>query len=298
MSDVNDTISNSQSDNAKGYNDIVLFKNNIYAVGSDERIDLIPKSGKIVTIHNSGRYELNCAAGNDEVFIAAGNHGTILYSLDGRSFSYAESNTDKNINGIAYKDGMFIAGSEGGEIFISANGKSWLKTETNAKGNILSLSSNKAFFIGITDAGEIIKSSDGRTWEIQNYNTEYEGYNRFSKFSKVLAIENRIVIIGTHNDGTPSILFSSLGNVWTERVPIYYDDGGTARYLASKPNDVTYDMSEDQFIIACDNGELLSMPSCSKCNKYLKITKTNLNAITSANNSLIIAGNGFSVFRQ
>lgn len=293
-----ESTSNSESDITNGYSDIIIFKDNLYAEGFNERIDFISEYGEIVTVHNSGKAKLRCAVTSDEILVAAGDDGTILYSYDGKSFSYSESDTDNNINGIVYTNGMFVAGSENGVILVSENGKSWFKMHTGAKGDILSLSSNKSFIIGVTDAGEIIKSFDGTTWEIMDYNKEYDGYHSFSNFSKILATENRIVIIGTHDDGSPSILFSTLGNVWTQRLPIYYDDEGILRSLSSKPNDVICDPNVDQFIIVCNNGELLSMPSCSKCNKYLKISDTNLNAIISDGNNLVIVGDSFSMFKQ
>jgi hypothetical protein len=137
---------------------------------------------------------------------------------------------------------------------------------------------------------------DGIHWDIQDYNKAYAGYNKYSKFKKILAAENGIVIIGEHEDGSPSILFSALGNVWAERLPVYHDNRGKVFYLTNKPNGITYDPERDQFILACDHGELFSLPNCSKCNQYKKISESDLNAIIYADNCLLIAGEDYSLF--
>jgi hypothetical protein len=288
----------SKSGNSKGYTDIVLFRDRFIAVGTNGRIDCITKSGEKIPADNHGTHNLKCAFSNDEILIAAGEYGIILYSFDGNNFYRAESGTNKNINGITFKNGLLIAAADSGTILTSKDGKSWNNIQTYAKGNILSLSANNSFFIGITDEGEIIKSLDGINWEIKDYNKEYAGYYMYSKFKKIKASPNSIIIIGTHDDDSPSILFSSLGNVWTERVPVYHDDQGAMRYLTQKPNGITYDPDRDQFILACDNGELFILPTCTKCNKYTKISETDFNAIIYADNCLLIVGEEFSVFIQ
>ncbi len=281
-----------------GYTDIVKFGDKFYAVGTDGRIDCISKSAEKITVDKSSKYKLNCAYSNDEILIVAGDNGIILYSTDGKSFCKSESGTNKNINGITFKNGLLVAGANEGTILISKNGKSWDTIPAKIKGNILSLSANTSFFIGVSDSGEIFKSSDGVKWEIKDYNKEYAGFNSYSKFKKILATQNSIVIIGAHNDGTPSILFSSLGNVWVERIPFYQDEHGAICYLTKKPNGIAYDSLMDEFILACDNGELFSLPSCSKCNKYKKISEIDLNAIIYDDNCVFIVGSEFSLFTQ
>jgi hypothetical protein len=281
-----------------GYTDIVLFRDKYIAVGTDGRIDCINKLSGKATIDNSSHYKLNGAYANDEILIAVGDHGTILYSTDGKSLCHAESGTDKNIHGITIKNGLYIAGTESGTILTSKDGISWSHIQTKAKGTILSISSNNSFLIGVTDTGEIIKSIDGINWEVKDYNKEYAGYNPHSKFKKILAVQNSIVIIGIHDDGSPSILFSSLGNVWAERIPVYKDDQGKVSYLTTKPSGITYDPDRDQFILACDKGELFSLSNCTKCNKYIKISESDLNALIYVDNCLLIVGADYSMFIQ
>ena len=108
--------------------------------------------------------------------------------------------------------------------------------------------------------------------------------------------KNSIIIIGTHDDGSPSILFSALGNVWVEKPPVYYDDEGMLGCLTNIPNGITYDFDRDLFYLACDNGVLFCLSNCAKCNKYLKISEHNLNAVTCADHFLMITGVDYALF--
>ena len=292
------STNNSEVQGSKGYRDVVLFKNKYIAVGTDGRIDCFSKSGEKMPIDNSDKNNLNTVFSNGEIIIAAGDRGTMLYSSDGKDFYQEESGTDENINGITSKNGLILAGTDSGKILYSKNGKSWNSIQTNTKGNIMSLSSNNSLIIGVTDIGEIIKSSNGTNWEVKDYNKEYAGYNEPAKFKKIIATKSSIVIIGTHDDGSPSILFSTLGNVWSERIPFYHDEHGMINYLTKKPNGITYDPLMDEFILACDNGELFSLPSCSKCNKFIKISDINFNTVIYVDDCLVIAGDNYSFFIQ
>jgi hypothetical protein len=280
------------------YNDIVLFKGEYFAVGTDGRIDRISPSGEKIRVDSSCRYDLRCAFSNDETLLAAGDRGMILFSFDGRSFYRAKSGTEKSINGIASRGGLFIAGADSGTILASRDGKTWNSFSVDVRGNIVAISANPSFFIGVSDSGDIIKSEDGRNWKIQDFNKEYAGYIKRTRFRKIVASPYSIVIIGTHDDGSPSILTSSLGNVWAERAPIYKDNQGAVQTLTATPNGITYDPDRDQFVLVCDNGGLLTLPPCPECSKYAKISETDLHALICTDNSLVIVGDEYSVFTE
>jgi len=279
----------------KGYRDIVFYNGKFLAVGTDGRIDYINNTGEKTPVSNTCRNNLNCVVSNDRILVVAGDDGTILFSPDGSQFTKVESGTNKNINGIAFKNELLIAGADKGTILVSKNGKSWNVMHLEVKGNIVSVTANDSFFFGITDCGEIFRSDDGLNWEIKDYNKEYSGYNKSCVFKMVLATKNRIVIIGRHDDDSPAVLFSSLGNVWTERSLNYKDDHGMIRFLTNEPNDITYDPVRDQFILACNNGEIFSLPACTKCNVPVMVSTNDLYAIICTNDLLLSAGSDFFI---
>ena len=279
----------------KGYRDIVLYNGKFLAVGTDGRIDYISNSGETAAVAGTCKNNLNCVVSGDKILVVVGDNGTILFSSDGQVFTRAESGTDKHINGIAINNELLIAGADKGTILISKNGKNWNSIHLEVRGNIVSVAANDSFCIGVTDSGEIIRSYDGLNWEISDYNKEYSGYNKSCIFNKAFLTKNRIFIIGTHDDGTPAVLFSSLGNVWTERSLTYNDDHGMPRILSNKPNDLAYDQAGDQLFLACDNGEILSLPSCTKCNESVTISTNDIYGIILTENLLLSVGEGFSV---
>lgn len=288
-------MNSSAAENNKGYRDILFYHGKYIAVGTEGRIDYINNSGEKTAVVCPERNNLNCIASNDMEVVVAGDNGTILFSSDGNIFSLIDSRTNSDINGITYKNGLFIAGSDDGTILISKNGESWSIINSGATGNIVSVTASESHFIGVTEKGEILISKDGFNWNIRNYNKEYAGYQKSCVFKKVIAANNRIVIIGIHDDNSPAVLFSTLGNVWTERTLIYEDNQGIMKFLTNKPNSITYDSARDQFILACDKGEIFTLPSCSKCNESAVISDRDLYAVICRDNLLICVGQEFSV---
>ena len=279
----------------KGYRDIVFYNGMFLAVGTDGRIDIISNSGERTSVVNTYKNNLNCIINNDQILVVAGDDGTILFSSDGQVFTKVESGTDKNIHDIAFMNEFLIAGADKGTILISKNGKNWSILQPGVEGNIVSVAANDSFCIGVTDISEIFKSNDGLNWEIKDYNKEYAGYYKSCIFKKVLAAKNRIVIIGRHDDGSPAVLFSSLGNVWTERSLTYNDEHGMIQFLTSEPNDIAYDRARDQFILACDNGIIFSLPSCTKCNASVTVSNNDLYTILCTPELLLTAGEEFFI---
>jgi hypothetical protein len=285
----------SEAAEIKGYRDVISYNGKLVAVGTDGRIDYINNYSKITTVATNCRGNLNCIISEGQILVIGGENGTILFSPDGQIFTRVESGTDKNINGIAFINQLFVAGADKGTILVSKNGKNWSGTYLEVRGNIVSVTASDSICFGVTDSGEIIRSNDGLKWDISDYNKEYSGYNKPCIFARALLAQNRIVLIGTHDDGSPVVLFSSLGNVWTERSLFYNDNNGIIRFLTNKPNDITYDRVRDQFILACDNGELFSLPSCTKCNESVTISTNNIYGIILTENLLLSVGEGFFI---
>lgn len=283
------------SNENKGYRDIVAYKDQFLAVGTDGRIDCINKSGEITRINNAFTNILNGVIYTTQTIIAVGNEGTILFSSDGKTCLKKESGTDKNINSITSFKGNVIASADDGTLLIMESENSWKHIRLPLKGDIISISSGSSLCIGVTNKGEIIKTSDAVNWDIFDYNKEYAGYNKPCSFKNVLVTSNRIAIIGQHDDGSPVVLFSSLGNVWAERSLNYTDDYGMMQVVTNQPNDICYDAVGDQFFLVCNDGEVLILPSCTKCNKSFTVREYNLNGIICLENTLMIVGDDYFV---
>lgn len=283
------------SEENRGYRDIVSYEDQYLAVGTNGRIDCIKKSGEIISIVSPFNIDLNSVIYENKTVITVGNNGTILISSDGQKYSKIESGTGKNINSITSLNGILIAAADKGTILVSINGNIWSSIHLPLKGDIVSISANISLCYGVTDKSEIIKSSDGISWDVFNYNEQYAGFNKPCSFKDVLLTGDRIAIIGQHEDRSPVALFSSLGNVWTERSLNYTDDYGRIQMATNLPNDICYDITGDQFFIACENGEILILPSCTKCNESFTAAGKDLHGIKCSENRLIIVGDDYYV---
>jgi hypothetical protein len=285
----------SKENKTRGYTDITVYGDQFVAVGSEGRIDIISRSGKVSPVANDLLWDMNGVIWDKQAIIAVGDGGTILISADGKTCRKIESGTRENINSITSFNGIIIAASDKGIIVVEKVNKC-ININLQLKGKIVSVSADESDCFGVTDKGEIIKSGDSINWDIFDYNSEYAGFSKPCSFKNVLSAGKRIVVAGEHEDGTPVVLFSSLGNVWTERTLNYTDNNGAMGLLTSTPSDITYDSGEDQFFVVCSKGEILSLPSCTKCNKLFTLKEKNPSGIANFNDSLIVVGEDYYIY--
>lgn len=273
------------------YVDVVSQGDGFIAFTNESRIDWISKTGKLVKTKNIQGELLNCLAAKEQKVIVAGERGVIYSSQNDSFFRKIESGTTKNINCIVLFRNSIIAGTDGGELRIGKNGGVFEPVQLKLKGNIVSLSAGTSVCYGISDQGEIIHSDDGQNWIIFDFNEVYKGYYKTCTFSKVLVTPKQIALVGKNDEDFPVLFFSSAGNVWSERPLIYTDEDGFNAQLNDIPIDLSYDQINDQFILICSEGKLLTIPSCSHCNKLYKISENKLNGISGNERAIIIVGN-------
>lgn len=280
---------------SKGYKAITRYEDGFIATGSDGRIDRITASGAIINSQKFPGETFNSILADDKTVIVAGDRGTILSSSEKGIFSKIESDTKENINSLALFRGKIIAGSDHGEIISGDEKGHFKKIRLALKGNIVSVSARNSQCYGVTNEGEIIHSVDGITWDITDFNKVYSGYYKPCYFTKVLVTENRVAIAGSNNDGSPALMFSNQGKVWTERPLNYTDEEGEKGFLTEIPCDIMYDELRDYFYLACNKGKLMQLPSCAQCNKLASVSIEDLEAISSDDNIMMIVGGNFLI---
>lgn len=281
--------------NAAGYTSITRYYGGFVATGTDGRIDLISITGKITKSQTYPGESFHSVISDNKMIIAAGDNGILRISSDGEGFRKIESGSKRNINSVTIFNGSIVAGADNGTILSGDPGGTLKEIRLNLKGNIVSVSSRKTDCFGVTDAGEIIHSRDGAHWDIIDFNQVYAGYYKSCSFTKVLVTENRIAVAGIQTDGSPVIMFSTQGGVWTER-PLYYtNDEGIRMFLSDSPNDVIYDEASDLFFIACNNGKLMELPSCSQCNKLSYLQVEDIEGISIIEDTMMIVGKNYFI---
>lgn len=297
---LNNSFNSALLDSAKlikkeGYTAITYFENEFVTVGSDGRIDRIAASGKITRSEKITGESFTCILSVNQQLFVAGENGTILVSSNNGPFIKINSGTDNHIRSLALFKERIIAGTDGGEILIGGTDGKFSTISLNLKGNIVSLSAGESDCYGVTDQGEIISSKDGIYWNVFDFNAVYSGFYKPCRFTKIVVTANNIAVTGIYNDGTPVLMLSTHGNVWAERTLNYNDAQANYVTLTETPNDIFYDAQRDLLYIACNNGVILSIPSCSHCNKAAKLTSENLTAIWCIGDTLMVAGTNFYV---
>jgi hypothetical protein len=282
--------SSDSPDYKKGYRCIVPIKDMFLACNQNGKIDWINNEGSVLRSENGFRDTINSLMTDGDNIMAACNRGFVLLSSDGKTFQKIHVGTDKNILCLERFKDKILAGCEGGELLVGDWNGTFSKFQLNLKGSILSLSARTSDCFGVTDDGEIIRSTDGINWTTFNFNDVYYGYYKTCSFSKVLAMEDRISVIGQKSDGLPVLMFSSEGQVWTERTLNFTDENGVYGMLEDLANDLLYDYNEDQLLLVCNKGRMVSIPSCSHCNKLYVLSDENLNGMAGNENTLMVVG--------
>jgi hypothetical protein len=283
--------------NGEGYKCLIRQGEGFIAAGTGGKIDWISVSGKIIRSEVFPGESFISLLEYDNKIIAAGERGTLIISSGNGIFRKVESGTVRNINSLAVLNGLIIAGADQGEIITGDGIGPFKKTRLALKGNIVSVSARSTECFGVTDQGEIIHTRNGSDWEITDFNKMYAGYYKPCFFTAVLVTENRIGVTGIRNDGSPVMMFSNKGGVWTERILNYTDESGINGNLKEKPYAIAYHEPADEYYIACSDGKIISLPSCSQCNKLLVLSGADLEGISCSEKNLVVVGENFYIGR-
>jgi hypothetical protein len=279
---------------AAGYMGVANLGNEFIAVGTSGRIDRISASGKILKSEQISGEDFNCVLTDKTKMVVAGERGSIYISQDKGAFRKINSGYDKNINALALFRGIVLAAADEGVILLADDKGSFQKIYLPVNGNIVSLSAREADCFGVTDAGEIIRTTDGKSWDVFDFNQVYASFYKPTSFTAVLATERQIAVAGVANDGSPVLMFSNQGNVWSDRSLNYNGDQGVG-YPEDTPNGLAYDATNDLFFMAFTNGKLMKIPSCSHCNRLIHLPAGHLTAISGNDTVLMVVGADYFV---
>lgn len=101
--------------------------------------------------------------------IAVGENGTILYKKK-TSWKKAQSGSGNTLLGVAVSEKCAVAVGVGGIILFSKNGKSWRPAESENSWTLNSVVwSEKMGFVAVGDKGTILHSKDGMKWDTQSF---------------------------------------------------------------------------------------------------------------------------------
>lgn len=75
-----------------------------------------------------------------------------------------DSGTVKNLNGVTYADGTFVAVGKSGTILTSLDGRTWTIRRSGGTADLDAVARGSQSFVAVSDNGTILTSPDGIKW--------------------------------------------------------------------------------------------------------------------------------------
>ena len=180
---------------------------------------------------------LSIAFGNG-LWVAVGEEGTILTSIDGISWTKQTSNTTERLYGISYNNGIWVVVGSRGVILTSSNGTAWTKRVSNTTKYLTNITYGNGVWVAIGHT-TIVTSNNGISWTLR---MSWDTYNSNYPLQKV-AYGNGMWVIAGHKG---HIFTSSNGTSWTKRTT------NTTEWLYS----IIY--KKNMWIVVGNNGTILT----------------------------------------
>lgn len=275
---------------ANGYTAVVAHANGFLAADSSGRVDWIAMDATVKKSVTLPEKDLRCVLSCPPSILVGGAHGALFLSKDDSTFTRIDCGADYALNALAFFNNKALIGSDQGMLFTYDEKGLLSKNQLPLKGNIRSLCARASDCYGVTDEGEIIHSTDGKEWTVFDFNEFYKGYYDTSRFSRVASSGDRIFVSGTKENGQPIVIFSSEGTVWVERTINYSNEQGRVTTLEEPIFDMAYDAYADLFVLTCANGLMMTIPTCSHCNKAYYLTNDHLTGVAKNKDTFIVVG--------
>jgi hypothetical protein len=109
---------------------------------------------------------LSSVAFGKGVFVAVGGWGTIVTSVDGKSWQEQGSGTLAGLRGVAFGKGVFVTVGEAGTILTSDDGRRWVKRALASGEGLGGVSFGEGVFAALGGAGSVLFSTDGKNWTV------------------------------------------------------------------------------------------------------------------------------------
>ncbi|MDR0481239.1 MAG: hypothetical protein LBG66_05070 [Gallionellaceae bacterium] len=207
----------------------------------------------------STNYRLNGVVYNSTkaMYMAVGDNGTILDSLDGVKWDQESSGTLQNLNSITVdSNGYFVAVGARGTVLISQDGINWNSASVVPTTNTLysvafgSLDAGSVFQ-AVGDNGTILYSADGNTWTQTNPSTNGT-LTRNALRSVAFSSGGSFVAVGDNK----TVLISTDGITWVDESTL------TTSNMQStiQPTNLNAIAFGKMFIIGGDDGNIYYSP--------------------------------------
>ena len=108
-------------------------------------------------------HTLNGVTYGNGIFVAVGQHGTIITSHDGLEWQISPSGVDKNLSALAFGNDMFTAVGDKGVILTSSDGVNWIPRVSGMDNDLYGVTFGAGLFV-VASGDKILTSPDGLYW--------------------------------------------------------------------------------------------------------------------------------------
>lgn len=112
--------------------------------------------------------DLKAVAYGNGTFVAVGNGGETIKSVNGVTWMREGSGTTNNLRSITYGNGAFVAVGSDGTILTSADGKVWTPRTSGTANTLNNIVYANGIFVTVGDSKTILTSPDGATWTLRS----------------------------------------------------------------------------------------------------------------------------------
>lgn len=140
------------------------------------------------------------------VFVAVGDAGTVLTSVDKTNWISRFSGTSNGLYALTYGNGVFVAVAPGKVIFTSQDGDAWSRRDLEQNFNLVSVTYGNDLFVAVqSGSSTFLTSSNGFDWAPQSGDEQY--------LREVRCCAGLFIAVGWPE----VILTSTNGTSWTRR---------------------------------------------------------------------------------
>lgn len=160
-------------------------------------------------------------------------------------------------------------------VATSADLITWEITPTGFDAPAIGVAATESYVVAGSENGVFLRSENGVDWTPFYYNAYYgEAFT----FQKLICAESTFYALAVDTDQMPILTSARSGLVWSQRTAEIYNDDGTGipDVREYQINDVIWDGS--QFMLIGNEGAVIALPSCSKCNSMSTIDTKNWSA--------------------
>jgi photosystem II stability/assembly factor-like uncharacterized protein len=144
----------------------ICFGDDLFVAAGDQGTILTSKDALAWRQRTTGKVTLRGVVYGNHKYVAVGASGTIVSSDDGISWTWRASG-DVTFYSVTYGKGLFVAvGDRSGTTAISPDGVNWTQLHIGSQLYDITFSDNQFFTVG--DFGSMISSRDGRNWQYRN----------------------------------------------------------------------------------------------------------------------------------